>query len=957
ELGMTAVDPVNKFSSQACVYASGKCLRGSVETGALCSSDRDCISETCPGCVCQPSLDSLYNQSTCYNASTMSFDEEQAFFNQPDSYVYRYEVLDGGANYKLDYHLEYLKHVQFSSEGTSESDLMGVGQCYAGGTWWNEGDEHPSQDFTFCRLGRWVNSCGNGIVDTELGEDCESSVNMCNEKFGNQNWYTSQTKTCSNCLWQGVCSNIPSKTCVDSPDCRQSYSMAKCESHPLISSVSVCSGAGVNNGKLCTTDEDCQQTKGECLGFEDSFSIGRCQIKSSDSGSWVSDIACVENGVCSDFYKYYYCQVESPIACIKDNVKQLVDIDQNNLTESCEKCAINTGGVCLPEKHCVNYLGESQDQSFFCSDSQQCLDKFGKEYGSCMATSDGSIAGTCYTQNNENTGMKCFMAKDCFNTLSVDCSLLGGAGFDEADCGGYCGDGTIQSSREVCDWKHPDYYSSNNPDQNKIYCSNTCSSSCPSGTNKNVFYQGDSYFLRRYCVGTGDSNVDGQSCVANDDCRATVGGVERQGTCQLDTLYALDFEAADGFPSGVNLYLPPCNRLAQGSWTCQSTNAAYLKDGAWCHPDYDEHCVDKNGVVGTCTEAFSGKEPPGFMADITLNNLQAPTLNVVFVIDKSSSMNTYDVSCGDPKNNSGTQKICEVYPTPSTRLVYSCINGQPAAQCVAAGVSECKVRDSRFECALDALTNSTTGAIQKLVDFATANGVNINMSAVFFSSAIPAKPSTVPASGEELTWYNSSSVNSFKTFLSGQVTGGSTYTDDGFEVAATAIALKENILAESDKVSDSILILLTDGDVDVSHKAEAIAAASKMKESGVSLYTIAYPQAITNTYLWSSECPADELMIEPNYSTSVNPHCVSEPAYAYSSAANLNVIYDEIISRMTVTLTANALSAQLYGGRYMPLPGTYRCSNEAQLLPLNINVSQSLRGNIKLQNLKFNYCP
>jgi len=950
ELAMNAVDPINKFSVNSCVYSYGKCVQGGVENGQTCASDRDCLvkddGSACPGCLCQPSLDNLYNQSTCYNASNMSFDEDQAFFDQADSYVYRYQVLDGGSNYKLDYHLEYLQHVQFSSEGMSESELMGVGQCYAGGTWYEEGAIHPSQSFTFCRLGRWVNSCGNGRVETDLGEQCETSVNMCNENFGNQAWYTPQTKTCSSCLWQGVCSNIPSKACTNDSTCAQTYGMAQCNKHPLINGVSVCNGAGINNGKVCASADDCLATSGTCLNFDDSFKMGRCSLNTMmGSNVWTSNTVCQGEDDCSPFYKAYYCNLASPIACIKNNVKTALVINQNNTTEDCDKCA-DDSGICTNEKHCVDLEGKTSDLSFFCTDNTQCTTKFGEAYGVCAAVSDGSFKGTCYTQNNENTGLNCVSAQDCMDQLSPSCAPVGTSGFDEADCGGYCGDGNIQSSREVCDWKHPDYYSASNPDASKIYCSNTCGSSCPSGTNKNVFYQGDSYFLRRYCTGTGDSTVDGKSCLTNTDCTATVGGVERQGTCQLDTLYTLNFEAQDGFPSGVNLYLPPCNRLAQGSWTCQSTNVAYLKQGAWCHPDYDEHCVDKNGVEGTCTEAFAGKEPPGFMADIALNNLQAPTLNVVFVVDKSGSMNTYDVSCGDPLGNSGTQTICEYYPQRATRRVSLCTGGQPAPECVAAGVTECKTRDSRFECALDALTNSSTGAIQKLVDFSTENQIDVNMSAVFFSA------NAVPATSEALAWYGSSDVVSFKAFLNSQVPAGGTYTDLGFEVAAGAFNLNDTILAEADKTGDNILILLTDGDVDVNHKTQALDAAMKMKSDDVSLYTIAYPNAINNTYLWSSECPADENLTEPVY-----PPCQASPVYAYSSASSLGTIYDEIISRMTVTLTANELSTQLYGGRYMPLPGTYQCRPEAQLLPLNIDISQSLRGNIKLQNLKFNYCP
>jgi cysteine-rich repeat protein len=963
ELGLSVVDPINAFSSDACPYYFGQCTlaNGTFIDNAYCYTDGDCANDDCPSCRCQPILDNLYSQQTCYNSSTMNFDEEKSFFDNPDSHVYRYQVLDEGRNYKFDYHLEYLKHVQFDLEGeTTERTLSGVGQCYYSGAWFNDGQKHPAQLFTFCRLGRWVNSCGNGKVESDLGEECESTLNMCNEKFGKQTWYTPQNMVCNGCKWQGVCSNNPSVTCVDNQACNKNYGLAQCEVHPLINQVSVCSGAGVNNGKICESVSDCQTSQGECVSFDQSFSFGRCSLANKTTGNivWTSNMSCVNDNSCTDYYENYYCQLPaSDLICIsRQNLLVPMAIDQNDPSRDCERCVVQAGGSCTEEKHCANVYGKTEYPDFYCTSNDQCLSEFGKEFGTCIAVSDGSIQGTCYTQNNDNTGVTCTNAGECQQLFKPICQLLGGAGFDKADCGGYCGDGSIQSGREVCDWAHPDYYSSNNPDDSKIYCSNTCSSSCPSGVNKNVFYQGNSYFLRRYCAGTGSATVDGKACRDNSDCRAMVGDIERQGTCQLDTLYSLNFEAEDGFPSGVNLYLPPCNRLAQGSWSCQSVNTAYLKQGAWCHPDYDEHCVDKNGITGQCVSNNSSVEPPGFMVDITLGNLQAPTVNVIFVIDRSSSMvggldprylgTGSDVSCGDPLNNSGTSKICEFIDSEGDRNVYTCdINGNPHAECLSAGAA-CIPRDTRFECAIDALANNSNGAIKNLVDFSTESGIDLNIGAVFFSTTV------IPSSAANVTWYNKNNANDLRNYLKAQTASGLTYTHDGFRIAREAFILNDERLAGEDKVPENILVLLTDGEVTSQYKANARVEASTLKDNGVTLYTIAYPNAINDTYLWSSECPADSTLLNPAY-----PPCVASPEYAFSNASNLTSIYDEIINRLRVTLTTNELSTQLYGGRYLPLPGTYRCRSEAQLLPLNINVNSSLRGNIKVQNLKFNYCP
>ncbi|HOX97465.1 MAG TPA: vWA domain-containing protein, partial [bacterium] len=413
----------------------------------------------------------------------------------------------------------------------------------------------------------------------------------------------------------------------------------------------------------------------------------------------------------------------------------------------------------------------------------------------------------------------------------------------------------------------------------------------------------------------------------------------------------------DGFPSGVNLYLPPCNRLAQGSWTCQSGDSAYLKQGAWCHPDYDEHCLDKNGLEGDCVSTNASIEPPGFMADITLGNLQAPTVNVLFVVDNSGSMVRWldpnnvlpgsDVSCGDPLNDSGNFKICEFIGYGGVRNVYTCdASGNPHEECLRAE-AECVPRDTRFECAIDALANTSNGAIKNLVDFANESSIDLNIGAVIFSHMV------IPALAEDLVWYNKNNATDLGNYLKAQrANGWTTNTNEGFRIAKEAFLLNDENLLNEDKVSDNILILVTDGEVTPQFKINAREEASALKDNGVKLYTIAYPKAISDTYLWSSECPADSTLLSPAY-----PPCVDSPEYAFSNAGNLTSIYDEIIGRLRVTLSTNELSTQLYGGRYLPLPGTYRCRSEAQLLPLNIDVSQALRGNIKVQNLKFNYCP
>ncbi|MCD6435470.1 MAG: VWA domain-containing protein, partial [Clostridiales bacterium] len=1059
ELGLSIVDPINKFSTASCPYALKECIDIHGDpVGRICDFDSDCeLNESC-----QDSVENLYNQKTCFNATNFEFNED-AYFVPEDTYLYRYQSLDNGAKYQFNYHMEYLEHVMISDEGNEVSTkLLGsAGQCYADDNWFEEGEGHPSMEFTYCHFGRWVSSCGNGVVEPDLGEECERSINMCTERFGEHSWYDPQIKTCSSCKWIGNCSNDRSMNCGSDEDCSFTEDIScqedfNIEEDPNIEYFSTCQGVGKNVGKVCQSDNDCYSI-GECLDFDENYKedFGVCELKMNHGGISTTSLTTrycnntIENS-CGDYYKGYSCR--------KNIAKVCVDINEDG--------GKYIKGDCQVDETCG-------DPILTCLDKRVCMDgedrieyeENGTDAKVCRSDDDCSSAdftcklenveeGECYSQEGQNLGLTCTSNLDCIDNIDVDCNILAhGGGFSESHCGGYCGDTIVQEEQEFCDWSNSDYASIDDPDSEKPYCSSTCRSSCPSGLENNIFYSGDTYFLRKYCVGgvndglacTGKDDVytyncyddkcqsrcvggvdDRSVCEIPEDCtfgscdRVCVGGVNEglackvlieaecpDGLCEVETLHDLVFNLEDGFPSGLNLYLPACRRLAQGQWSCHSTDSNYQKEGAWCNVDYPEHCLDKNSISGTCIETVASLEPSAFTTDIDFYNFSISSINVLFITDVSGSMRTADVNCGDPSNDNiktyecayvatvltdiircekkdpiclpldqlssgfycttvnddirfcdGKKKASDcssfciavedapgVYKTETmdVKEIRDCVDSHTAhVDCIAAGVNRCKLKvtnsDKRIECAVDALTGEG-GGLQQL---ASLDQRDIRFGAITFSTDISPVLSN-------FTWYRKDDYTDLITDINNYVASGNTYTDKAFDLAAEIFTQ----LSLEDDHTNNIVILLTDGDANDEDLARESAVV--LKNLGVKLYTITYPHAVGNSDLWSSECPADSNLLEASY-----PVCDNVIKYSYQGIgidSSLNSIYEDILTRITGTLDIGENSAQLFSGRYIPLPGDYQCDTAAQLLPVNINLSGGLQGEVRMRNLKFNYCP
>jgi hypothetical protein len=128
-----------------------------------------------------------YDLETCWNEKTREFKYfDGSNFNYPENtYVYRYTALNNGADYDLDYDGEY---------GTG----CGITECEDGGNCYQAGSCHPSQPKKYCRLGSWLNSCGNKSV--QCGEECDTQTETRDCQI--DGYKAKETRSCQeDCTW------------------------------------------------------------------------------------------------------------------------------------------------------------------------------------------------------------------------------------------------------------------------------------------------------------------------------------------------------------------------------------------------------------------------------------------------------------------------------------------------------------------------------------------------------------------------------------------------------------------------------------------------------------------------------------------------------------------------------------------------------------------------------------
>jgi|GEM_PF-3518772 len=227
----SSADPAEKAKCQ------NVCTRDSSNNPLTgCPTDQQCLPNYCSICppgfdpaTCWDKLNSKFAFGT-YTACPADSLLKNAFTlggtktgcNNDGAFVYQYTALNNGQSYALNYRLEYqVENICAPGQCVYENKCYPAGACLdvrnklcqkgfvlsttscsadsdctALGTGYTCGAGNLLYPVTYCYLGTWRNSCGDGFVQSQCGEQCDSSApttanqSWCDTRYGPQDWYS-----------------------------------------------------------------------------------------------------------------------------------------------------------------------------------------------------------------------------------------------------------------------------------------------------------------------------------------------------------------------------------------------------------------------------------------------------------------------------------------------------------------------------------------------------------------------------------------------------------------------------------------------------------------------------------------------------------------------------------------------------------------------------------------------
>ncbi len=427
------------------------------------------------------------------------------------SHVYRYESVQGGQGYKLEYYTEFNK--QQNLGGCAANQCYFGGKCYEPGQCLYTITNQTTDKNQYCLLGSWRSSCGNGLVQPACGEECEftGGANFCNQKFGQRNWYGASSikiQCGSSCTWQKICSGstaTATTNCTTNADCPSGQT---CESAASVYTIKDCSGFCGDGTVQTQFGEQCDTGKGEANYLGGTIpSI----YQSGPGGSNVDNqYACNNN-----------CRVTGGFCGngIVENGYQEGKRDANgNLIYN---GAIDYGEKCdFLKYNPPSAANSSATNQYQCQPVNPTLQN--TSYKICVKGSN--LGSACSSDANcGGTVGSCSAAPPCWPT------------------GGYCGDRTVNGNEE-CDPSSPDPTKCTNSCK-KTYCGDGTvqkpngwgqSEVCDSGLNN-----GQYGYCASGCSGVGIAgNCSTASCAQGLVCDATTnvckGSISSKG-CQTNS--------------------------------------------------------------------------------------------------------------------------------------------------------------------------------------------------------------------------------------------------------------------------------------------------------------------------------------------------------------------------------------------------------------------------------------
>lgn len=441
--------------------------------------------------------------------------------------------------------------------------------------------------------------CGDGIVESDLGETCDDGSH--NGEYG----YCSTSCTWSGAFYcgdgtlgggetcdlgsdNGVYTTNPADSCNSDcsgvgPSCGDGIvnGSEQCDGNTDTYAGALCKG-GDHGDEECTTDSDCTDADGtthKCGG--------------AGTGKFAACADTVVDGVTYPTTRTRTCDSDATSATACMWTADWKDI-------SCEPTASCGNGVVEGSEQCDDGNSDNTDSCTNSCTSNVCGD--GSLYDGVETCDLGAANGTACTAAYGSTCRYCSSA----------CNYLTASG-------GYCGDGVLDTTNEVCDGSLVDDY------QYFDSATNTLSGTCTSADSGNADPSDSTFTCHEIGICNGGANA-GQYCTQSSDTFSSTGSDLAGcggGTCVFPTC------AAD------------CGSTCPFSYSQESVTITSEEAGAKATTALDLNSYKSGSSPDEATLTVPAcKVATSLTANLDESHRTLPSVAMMFVLDRSSSMST-----------------------------------------------------------------------------------------------------------------------------------------------------------------------------------------------------------------------------------------------------------------------------------------------------------------------------
>ncbi len=693
----------------------------------------------------------------------------------------------------------------------------------------------------------------------------------------------------------------------------------------------LCNG-GDHDNESCSTNDDCADADGTAHTCGGDVAHDSCPVSSVCAGGANEGIACDSNADCpSSSCDFSFTYQTSRTRTCDDDVS------------STPSCTWNGWSDCSAgSQYCGNGTTEADEE---------CDDGNSDDTDSCTSSCLLNICGDDHVYSGVETCDKGVLnGTECTPDYGATCSYCSFACQYQVVSGAYCGDATINGD-EFCDGDSVPkfcYYGSTTPTDREIgiECSTdadctaeygagySCKSvgECNGGSRRTGSAGNYTYLDYNGSPCVKGSNTGGQKCGVNSTSNGTT-----QGTCEAQ-LCANDCGSACPFTLQTSA-LTVTSELPGATAENEVDLYSYLSGNS---PDTAELEIPACNIGSAIT------------ADVNMDDVIPPSVDIVFVTDLSGSMKTViDSDTGDTREDvvvdSTIQAVKDLFDAYADNA-------------------------DQMQIATVSFTNTTTDGVDTNGDGSITSDSDGDGSSTEYDDAC-----VLSSAGSGLAWidHDLASSGNETEILYDVDSGVETYTtrDNGATPTAAGLRCAKQLLADS-TAENKIVILLSDGDptvpIDASNSgtdaevAEVITEKDALEAIGAVVYSAAvtddatlegYMAHFSSDTCGSTTTDPDDCDVNNNV----------EYAYAGSTADELSGMYQTIVDTIlgvtvgfttefggTTTLTTDVVEPG--NDVVLPFPAGFDCDpSGSTTVPVRLSFSGT--GTVNISDIKLTYCP